>query len=113
MPQTTVLPDWRATYPIEAPAMKPGGVTVATNAAAPRVPNKPTYLAGTIQSFETFLAEVAAWDEEQAQARAAAEEELEEEPEEEEEYEEDDGNGGTVKRKRTVTRTRTTTTRRR
>jgi len=49
MPQNTVLPDWRATYPIEAPAMKPPGVTVLTTATAPRVPNKPTYTSGTIQ----------------------------------------------------------------
>jgi len=52
MPQNTVLPDWRATYPIEAPAMKPPGVTVLTTATAPRVPNKPTYTSGTIQLAE-------------------------------------------------------------
>jgi len=27
MVQTTVLPSWRATYPIQAPAQKPGGTT--------------------------------------------------------------------------------------
>lgn len=49
MPQNNVLPDWRATYPNDAPVQKPGGVTVATTATAPRVPNKPSYSAGTIQ----------------------------------------------------------------
>jgi hypothetical protein len=49
MPQNNVLPDWRVTYPNDAPAQKPGGVTVATTATAPRVPNKHTYSAGTIQ----------------------------------------------------------------
>lgn len=52
MPQTTVLPEWRASYPILCKAQKPGGITVLTNAAAPRVPNKPTYAAGTIQLAE-------------------------------------------------------------
>ena len=33
MPQTTVLPDWRATYPIDAPAMKPSGVEVRKSVA--------------------------------------------------------------------------------
>ena|SRR6516164_9251466 len=95
MPQNNVLPDWRATYPNDAPAQKPGGVTVATNAAAPRVPNKPTYAAGTIQSFESLLEAVAEWDAQQAAAREEAPAE-----EEHEEVEEDDGNGGTVKRRR-------------
>jgi hypothetical protein len=100
MPQNNVLPDWRVTYPNDAPVQKPGGVTVLTTATAPRVPNKPTYAAGTIQSFETFMAAVAEWDAKQAEAReeAAAEEPVEEE--EHEEVEEDDGNGGTVKRRR-------------
>jgi hypothetical protein len=52
MPQNNVLPDWRATYPLDAPVQKPGGVTVLTTATAPRVPNKPTYSAGTIQMLE-------------------------------------------------------------
>ena len=100
MPQTTYLPVWRAEYPLLCVAQKPGGVTVATNAAAPRVPNKPTYAAGTIQSYEAFLAAVAEWDAKQAQAEGeeAAEESVEEE--EEEEVEEDDGNGGTTRRRR-------------
>ncbi len=51
MPQNTVLPQWRADYPILAPAQKPGGVTVLTTATAPRVPNKPSYAAGTIQAM--------------------------------------------------------------
>jgi hypothetical protein len=111
MPQTTYLPVWRAEYPLLCVAQKPGGVTVATNAAAPRVPNKPTYVAGTIQSFESLLAAVAEWDEQQAQAKAAAEESVaEEEPvveeEDEEEVEEDDGNGGTTRRRRPKSRRR-------
>ena|SRR5215467_434059 len=110
MPQNNVLPVWRADYPLLAPAQKPGGVTVSTTATAPRVPNKFTYAAGTIQSFETFLAEVAAYDEAREHE---AESQVEEEPaNEEEEYDEDDGNGGTVRRTRTVTRSRTTTRRR-
>ena len=103
MPQTTYLPVWRAEYPLLCVAQKPGGVTVLTNAAAPRVPNKPTYVAGTIQSWESLLAAVAEWDEEQAKAKAAVEEEPaaeEELVEEEEEVEEDDGNGGTTRRRR-------------
>jgi hypothetical protein len=103
MPQNNVLPVWRADYPLLCVAQKPGGVTVATNAAAPRVPNKFTYAAGTIQSFEAFQAAVAEWDAEQARAKSAMEENAQEAPaeeEEQEEVEEDDGNGGTVKRKR-------------
>jgi len=73
---------------------------VLTTVAAGDVPNKHTWVAGTIQSFEAFLAEVQSYDE----ARAHKEEPVAEE----EEYDEDDGNGGTVKRTRTVTRTRTT-----
>lgn len=109
MPQTNVIPDWKLTYPNDAPAQKPGGVTVSTALGAHAVPNKPTFAAGTIQSFEAFMEEVAAWD---AARTAASEDEpgaVEDEPvEEEEEVDEDDGNGGTVRRKRTVTRTRTT-----
>jgi hypothetical protein len=89
--------------------MKPGGVTVSTTATAPRVPNKPTYAAGTIQSFETFMEAVAEWDAKQAQAKeeTVAEESVEEEPvEEEEEVEEDDGNGGTTRRRRPKSRRR-------
>ena len=55
MPQNNVLPDWRATYPNDAPVQKPPGVTVSTTATAPRVPNKPTYSAGTIQSYDVDL----------------------------------------------------------
>ena len=55
MPQNTVLPQWVAEYPILAPAQKPPGVTVLTTATAPRVPNKPTYSAGTIQSYDPQL----------------------------------------------------------
>ena len=101
MPQNNVLPDWRVTYPNDAPAQKQGGVTVSTTATAPRVPNKPTYAAGTIQSFETFMEAVAEWDAQQAQAReeTTSEDDNAEEVEHEE-VEEDDGNGGTVTRRR-------------
>jgi hypothetical protein len=81
MPQNTVLPDWRATYPILAPAQKPGGVTVLTVATAPRVPNKPTYVAGTIQmvSVEEAVAEEAVVEEAVAE-EPVAEEAVAEEP---------------------------------
>jgi hypothetical protein len=52
MPQNTVLPQWQAEYPILAPVQKPSGVTVATTATPPRVPNKPTYATGTIQMVQ-------------------------------------------------------------
>jgi hypothetical protein len=83
---------------------KPGGVTVATTVGAGDVPNKHTYVAGTIQSVESLLAAVAEHDEEQAQAKEAVPE-LEVE-EEHEDVEEDDGNGGTVKRRRPKSRRR-------
>jgi hypothetical protein len=41
MPQTNVLPDWVATYPRDAAAQKPGGVTISTTLIANAVPNKP------------------------------------------------------------------------
>jgi len=78
-------------------AQKPGGVTVATTATAPRVPNKFTYNAGTIQSFEGFMAAVAEWDEQQVTAKEAT---YEEPAVEDEEEEEDDGNGGKRKRRK-------------
>jgi hypothetical protein len=48
MPQTTVLPEWKDTYPILAPAQKPGGVTVSTTLISNAVPNKPQPWTGTI-----------------------------------------------------------------
>lgn len=39
MPQTTYLPLFKATYPILAPAQKPGGVTVSTTLAPGATPN--------------------------------------------------------------------------
>jgi hypothetical protein len=114
MPQNNVLPVWRADYPLLAPAQKPGGVTVSTTATAPRVPNKPTFAAGTIQmvSLEA-AAEVAATEETPAEeAKVTTQEEAEEENMEEIEDEDGDGDDGPSRRttKRTVTRT---TTRRR
>ena len=49
MPQTNYYPLYQASYPLLAKVQKPGGVTVVTTVAAGDVPNKPTYLAGTIQ----------------------------------------------------------------
>ena len=105
MPQTTYLPVYTASYPALAKAQKPGGVTVLSGVSGGDVPNKHTYVAGTIQSFESLLAAVAEWDEQQAQAKKEAAPETEVE-EEHEEIEEDDGNGGTVKRRRPKSRRR-------
>jgi hypothetical protein len=77
MPQNNVLPDWRATYPLDAPVQKPGGVTVLTTATAPRVPNKPTFAAGTIQMLEAAAVEA---EETINAAEEAPEEEVEDEP---------------------------------
>ena len=96
MPQTTYLPAYKADYPITAKVQKPGGVTVSVALIATAVPNKPTYVAGTIQSLEEYLVAVAEWDAQRAQEAAAGEPA----EEEHEEVEEDDGNGGTVKRRR-------------
>ena len=122
MPQSNYLPMFTASYPLLAKTQKPGGVTVLTTVAAGDVPNKPTYVAGTIQSVETLAAlteEQEAAAQEAAEGRLSRQQALErqavsqEAEDVEEEVEEDDGNGGTVKRKRTVTRTRTTTRHRR
>jgi hypothetical protein len=40
MPQTTYLPLFRASYPILAPAQKPGGVTVSTVLPPTATPNE-------------------------------------------------------------------------
>lgn len=120
MPQNNVLPDWRATYPNDAPAQKPGGVTVSTTATAPRVPNKFTYAAGTIQSVDLeMMIKTKIADEVREQVQEAAphtqdeveEAEMEEAEENGVDGEDDDGPGRTVKR--TTTRTTTTTKHRR
>lgn len=123
MPQNNVLPDWRATYPNDAPVQKPGGVTVATTATAPRVPNKPSYSAGTIQmvdfetgqmTFEAPAEPVAIPPAEEApaeEAKVTTQEEAEEENMEE--IEDDEGGDDDGKPRRTTTRTTRTTTRRR
>lgn len=72
MPQTTVIPAWKATYPIEAPAQKPGGVAVSTALGANAVPNKPTPWQGT----ETVITSAGVHG---AQAEASEEEVHEEE----------------------------------
>jgi len=92
MPQGNYLSMFQASYPILAPPQKPGGVTVLTTATPPRVPNKPTYAAGTIQIA-------------QAEAPVVEEKTMAEQPAEEE-VEEDDGNGGTVRRTRRTPRRR-------
>jgi hypothetical protein len=113
MPQNNVLPDWRATYPNDAPVQKPGGVTVLTTATAPRVPNKFTYSAGTIQMVSAEMVEGGVPGEEtQAEVKEPEEEQVVEEPAEEESAEEDDEDDD-GKPRRTTTRTTRTTTRRR
>jgi hypothetical protein len=57
MPQTTVLPQYRADYPILAKVQKPGGVTTSTVLIASAVPNKPTYASGTIQMVQAEVEE--------------------------------------------------------
>lgn len=52
MPQTTYLPLYKASYPILAPAQKPGGVTVSAVLIANAVPNKPQPGTPTIQEME-------------------------------------------------------------
>lgn len=52
MPQTTVLPVYRADYPILAKAQKPGGVTVLSVVTANDVPNKHVPGVPTIQMVE-------------------------------------------------------------
>jgi hypothetical protein len=124
MPQNNVLPDWRATYPNDAPAQKPGGVTVVTTATAPRVPNKPTYSAGTIQSYDPELGQMVldkvidkvqdrvdeAAPESVAEEVPHTQDELEEADMEEAEENGEDGEPRHTTTKRTTTRT---TTRRR
>src|ERR1700751_191340 len=100
MPQNNVLPDWRATYPNDAPVQKPGGVTVSTTATAPRVPNKFVYASGSIETVSPL-------DLLKTKVADAVREAVEEE--EEEEDGDDDSSSTTVRR----TTTRTTTTRRR
>jgi hypothetical protein len=123
MPQNNVLPDWRATYPNDAPAQKPGGVTVATTATAPRVPNKPSYSAGTIQMVDFESGEMKFEAPTEAPVEASAEEaaaensvpHTQDQVEEAvmEEAEEDEGDDEDGKPRRTTTRTTRTTTRRR
>jgi hypothetical protein len=57
MPQTNYLPLYTASYPLLAKVQKPGGVTVATTVGAGDVPNKPTYVAGTIQIVNLMVEE--------------------------------------------------------
>jgi hypothetical protein len=73
MPQTTYLPVYTADYPILAKAQKPGGVTVLSAVGAGDVPNKPTYVAGTIQmvSVEEAVAEEAVAEEAVAEETVA------------------------------------------
>jgi|SRR6516162_4383646 hypothetical protein len=97
MPQTNVLPDWRATYPNDAPVQKPPGVTVSTTATAPRVPNKFVYAAGTIQSYdpETGLMRQLIIDKIQDKIQEEAEKPKAKVEEPDEEEEDDDGSDRT------------------
>src|SRR5215467_12006390 len=106
MPQNNVLPDWRATYPNDAPVQKPSGVTVSTTATAPRVPNKFTYSAGTVQlalqlDLETKSEEVKPVDKkEEPKVKEEVKEEVEEEEDEEEEDHPHRGGGAGRHRRR-------------
>jgi hypothetical protein len=93
MPQTNVIPDWKATYVHDAPVQKPGGVTVSTALIATAVPNKPTYVAGTIQ-----MASVEGEVQESVPEEVTAQAEPEEEP--------DPESSSTTTVTRTTTRTR-------
>lgn len=85
MPQTTYLPLYTATYPILAKVQKPGGVTVSSTVGAGDVPNKPTYVAGTIQSVALdAVTEETPAEEEQVEETSAEEEQPEEEQPEDE-----------------------------
>lgn len=54
MPQINVIPNWRATYPTDAKYQKPPLTPALTVTLGPSaVPNKHTYVAGTVQEFET------------------------------------------------------------
>ncbi len=87
MPQTTVLPQYKADYPILAKVQKPGGVTVSTTLIATAVPNKPTYVAGTIQLAEFEPPKPPDVREPVEEVREIEEPETEEEAEEETEEE--------------------------
>lgn len=90
MPQTTVLPQYKADYPILAKVQKPGGVTVSTTLIATAVPNKPTYTAGTIQMASLSAEEDTGLKTEEEVGEEVSEEEVIEENEEEETIEHDE-----------------------
>jgi hypothetical protein len=92
MPQNNVLPDWRATYPNDAPVQKPGGVTVSTTATAPRVPNKFVYASGSIQTVSPL-------DLLKTKVADAVREAVEEKEEDEEEEDEPTTRGGRGRRR--------------
>jgi hypothetical protein len=91
MPQTNVLPDWKATYPADAKVQKPGGVTISTTLIATAVPNKPqwtgTQMAVGSEEHTASLAQAPV-----VEAEAQPEEEVvEHEPETEEEDTDENG----------------------
>jgi hypothetical protein len=49
MPQTTVIPAWKANYPLFTKAQKPSGITPATTLGASAVPNQVPQGTPTIQ----------------------------------------------------------------
>lgn len=83
MPQTTVIPAWKAEVPILTPAQKPGGVTISTTLIANAVPNKP----------QPWTATTVAVAEAKVEGEEVAPEEEEVHEEEEGTEEENDENG--------------------
>jgi hypothetical protein len=79
MPQTNVLQDWKNTYPLDAAAQKPGGVTISTTLWTHAVPNKPQWTGTQMMTAE-----------EESHGEAAQEEEEVYDDSEEEETEEDE-----------------------
>lgn len=119
MPQNNVIPDWKATYPHDAPAQKPGGVTVSTALGANAVPNKPTPWQGTetiVTALGVESVEATAEEEEEGTSRFHAavgdEDEVEEEGESEEGDDTDENGHPKPRRKTSRTVVRRTTHRR-
>ncbi len=93
MPQTNYMPLYSASYPLLAKVQKPGGVVVSTTVGAGDVPNKPTYLAGTIQAMSELQSVVKGGGTVVEESVDEAEPEVEEEVVDETEEVEHDENG--------------------
>jgi hypothetical protein len=87
MPQTNVLADWKANYPRDAAAQKPGGVTISTALIANAVPNKTQPFTATIQMV-SLMEEKSVVEGNLDQPIVEAPEELDEEIDEPEEHDE-------------------------